>query len=405
MTDEPRLYTRRFFQLFAAVILHMTGVAMQFHFGKYTAALGHDEDTLGWVMGIGMVGTLLARPRIGGWVDQLGTRPVLLAGTFIAGLAAVGYRLTANLVALAALRIAATLANAMFFTAVAAYTAHVAPARRRAESLGTIGMAGFMGMILGPAIGDWIFAHPSGEVSPFTWFFLTAASAHWAAAGMLITLEQPPFEALTAQGAKGAPREPFFRTLRTYWPGVILLVGATFTLAQTIPFLFLERFAQSRDILNIRNFYFGYAPTAIALRIIGRRVPERFGRRRTLVMGLLLLSGGLLLLHRVQSEPQLLLPAIVMGAGHCFIYPSLIDLAAGKLPPSQRGLGTSIILGAGDLGSLAGFIFCGHLITAAGFVFTFRAVAAWTLLTLAVFAWRERRALFHLGATATARTP
>ncbi len=390
MIEQSRLYTRQFFQLFAAVILHMTGVSLQFHFGKYIAQLGGQEDVLGWIMGIGMAGSLLVRPRIGSWVDQLGTRPVLLAGTITAGAAALGCRLTSDLTSLAVLRIVFTLANAMFFTAVAARAAQLATPRRRAESLGTIGMGGFAGIILGPALGDWIFAHQIPDVSPFTVFFLAAAAAHWGAAGLVMTLRRPQVE---VDADPDTTRRPLFCVLRTYWPGTILLVGATFALAQTIPFLWLERFAKAQGLDYIRNFYFGYAPAAIALRLIGRRVPELFGRRRTLVMGLVLMSCGFLLLKAVRTELGLFLPAIVMGSGHCFIYPSLIDLGAAKLPPAQRGLGTSIILGSMDLGFLTGFICWGQLITHMGFAFTFEVVTGWMLLVAAVYAWQERRAI------------
>ena len=389
--EQPRLYTRQYFQLFAALVLHMTGISLQYHFGEYVAHLGGTESTLGWIMGIGMAGSLLVRPRIGSWVDQLGTKPVLLGGTLVAGAAAFAFQLTSNLTVIAGLRIVATLANAVFFTAVAAHTASLAPPRRRAESLGTMGMGGFTGMILGPALGDWIFTQKVLEVSPFTIFFLTAAAAHWAAAGLITTLCRPKLD------AGDAAQEPFFRTLRTYWPGTILLVGATFTLAQTIPFLYLERFAEARGIANIRNFYFGYAPAAIALRIIGRRVPERFGRRRTLLVGFVLMAAGFLMLEEVRTERQFLLPAIIMGAGHCFIYPSLIDLGADRLPPARRGMGTSIILGAGDVGFLTGFICWGQLITRVGFAATFQVVSAWMLLVAVVFAWRERTAMFGPG--------
>ena len=387
--EPSRLYTRQYFQLFAALVLHMTGLSLLYHFGEYVAHLGGEENTLGWIMGVGMVGSLLARPRIGRWVDRLGTRPVLLGGALVAGAAAVGFRLTSDLVAIAGLRVAATLANAMFFTAVAAHTALLAPPRRRAESLGTMGMGGFTGMLLGPALGDWIFTQQVLEVSPFTIFFAAAAAAHWASAGLITTLRQTPVDA----GGDTGPAA-FFRGLRTHWPGTILLVGATFALAQTIPFLFLERFAEARAITNIRNFYFGYAPTAIALRIIGRRVPERFGRRRTLVMGFVLMAGGFLLLSTVRTELQFLPPAIVMGAGHCFIFPSLIDLAAEKFPQAQRGMGTSIILGACDVGFLAGFVCWGQLITWKGFAFTFEVVSGWMVFVVAVYAWRERRVIF-----------
>ena len=55
MTQTPplegeTLYTRQFFQIFAAVILFMTGHSLQFHFGQYIGYLGHGVDTLGQIL-------------------------------------------------------------------------------------------------------------------------------------------------------------------------------------------------------------------------------------------------------------------------------------------------------------------------------------------------------------------
>ena len=53
-----QLYTRKFFQVFGAAALFMTGLALQFHFGQYVEYIGYGVDTLGWILSISMVGTL-----------------------------------------------------------------------------------------------------------------------------------------------------------------------------------------------------------------------------------------------------------------------------------------------------------------------------------------------------------
>ncbi|MCK4658978.1 MAG: MFS transporter [Phycisphaerae bacterium] len=389
MIDQPRLYTWQFFQLFGIVVLYVTGMSLQYHFGKYTAELGWHEDVLGWIMGIGMAGSLLVRPWIGNWVDRLGTKPVLLAGTVLAGAAALSYRLTSDMSVLVILRIVATLANALFYTAMASHAAHLAPPHRRAEILGSVGIAGFVGIVIGPVLGDWIFSQRVVQVSPFTVFFVAAAVIHWMAAGLACTLRRPHLEP-----TRRTAHQPFLHTLRTCWPGMILLAGVTFFLSQTIVSLWIERFAKSQGIPNIRVFYLGYASIAIVLRIIGRRIPELAGRQRTLIIGFVLMSCGFLLLKGARTEFGLFFPALVLGTGHCFIYPSLIDLGAEKFPPAQRGLGTSIIMGAGDVGFLVGFITWGQLITWSGFGFSFVLMAVSMLLVAATYAWRERRVVF-----------
>ncbi len=158
--------------------------------------------------------------------------------------------------------------------------------------------------------------------------------------------------------------------------------------------LFLERLAESRGFKDIKVFFLVYGPTAMTLRVIFRRVPERIGRSRTLLGGLLLLATGVFLLIGVQSEWQLIAPGLLMGAGHCFIVPSMVDLAAERLPAQQRGTGTALILGAGDLGMLIGFVALGELIDRSGFDVALAVLAAIVLVGAGVFAYARRAVVF-----------
>ena len=99
-----RLYTPRFFQVFAAVVLFMTGLALQFHFGQVVAYLGPGVDTLGWVLSVSMVGTLLIRLHIGRWIDRFGCRPIWLVGSLVTAACIVALQWTERLWLIATLR-------------------------------------------------------------------------------------------------------------------------------------------------------------------------------------------------------------------------------------------------------------------------------------------------------------
>ena len=79
---------------------------------------------------------------------------------------------------------------------------------------------------------------------------------------------------------------------------------------------FLERLAEARGFKDIKVFFLIYGPTAMALRVVFRRVPQLVGRSRTLVGGLVLMTVGLLCLIGVRSQWGLVLPGLLMGAGH-----------------------------------------------------------------------------------------
>lgn len=409
--SSGRLYTAQFFQVFAAVTLFMTGVGLQFHFGQFLEFLGHDVNVLGYVLSAGTGGALLLRFHLGHWIDRFGCRPSWVVGTAIVALSVGGLQFVDSLWLIVLLRVVAGMAMASVMTTVAVFASQIAPPRRRAESIGIMGLAGFTGMMIGPTAGDWIFSGDTRSIVPYRVFFTTAALCT-ALAGVIMLLVRLPRAAASLDkggappaGERGErvtvnalPHGGTLRVVLDHWPGTILLINMVFSAVFCLHMSFLERLAETRGFKDIKLFFLVYGPVAIALRIVFRRLPEQIGRQRTVIVGMGLLAAGLLLLIGVDSQWGLILPGVLMGAGHSFIFPSMIDLGAARLPPEHRGMGTSLIMGAGDLGMLIGFAVLGEVIRVMGFDAAIIVLASGVLLSTAAFAWRERRG----GATAAA---
>jgi len=382
-----RLYHPRFFQVFAVLLAYMTGHSMSVHLPKYIVALGGDISTVGGIFGLGMLGSLLTRPFVGRWIDRAGCRTVLVAATLGATAVMLAFPWCKQIESIYALRLLLQLAQAALLAAVAVLAARLAPPGRSAESLATLGIGGLAGMMLGPVIGDRIFLEPDAGHRLFVVFFLVAAAIMLAATFLAATAPCPA-------GPRDKSEKPaaFLRLVVAYWPGAILVMALCLAFAQTVPVMFIERFVADRQLSGVTFFFAGYSPTAIVLRIVLRRLPARLGRRRTLMMGMSCYVFGLLLLTRVNHDWALIVPAMVAGAGHCFSYPFLVDLAAERMPPQHRGAATAVVLGATDIGFLLGFLIEGALIERYGFGFTLRVVAATCALGVIYYAWTQRRA-------------
>ena len=377
MNTGDRLYTLQFFQVLTGAMLTMTGVAMQFHFGEYIAHLGFSVDVLGWITGIGVVGSLMLRPYAGTWIDRLGCRPCFIVAALGGAAANFLFQYVESFWLVCLVRILMAASNATFLAAVATYAAQAAPAERRAESLGTIGVGGFLGMMAGPAIGDVIFANGYDPARTFAIFFTTVAALSLAAGAVVANVRLPAPD-------QPVHHPPFTTLLRRHWPGKILVVGVVFAACINVHMVFLERFAEHRGFGNISWFFLVYAPTAITLRVVWRQIPQRFGRRRVCAAGGICLGLGLLLLLPVQASWQLIFPALVMGAGHALTFPSMVDLVAQAMPIEHRGVGTSLALGAMDVGFLLASITWGQLIAWQGFSVTFTVAA---LVAVGVALW------------------
>lgn len=391
-----RLYTRSFFVIFVATGLFMTGVALQFHFGQYIAFLGYKVDTLGLILSVSMIGTLLIRLFIGRWVDRFGCRPVWLIGAAISTLAVGTLQFAHHVWLITLLRLIGTMAMAAVMTTVAVFAAQIAPVGRRAESIGTIGLAGFLGMIIGPAVGDLIFSNSTPSIVPYSIFFSASACCSFLAGLIVLFISLPTDRTRVLSNAARPVRSvgSQLAVIRRHWPGMILLIGIIFALAFCIQSMYLERLAEARGFKDIKLFFFCYCPTAMFLRLYFRRLPQQIGRTRTVLLGLGLLACGQLLLVGIASQSGLVLPGILMGAGHCFIFPSMVDLGADRLPPEDRGTGTALILGAGDIGMLIGYGVLGELIDTVGFDGMLKILAGTVLVSAVLFAVARRRDVF-----------
>lgn len=409
----PKLYTPRFFQVFVGVVFVMTGTAMQFHFGQYVGYLGYEEGVLGVLLSVSTIGTLLLRLHMGRWIDGLGCKPVWIAGTGVVAVAIGCMQFAQALWLLAVLRGVVNLALACVMTTVAVFAAQIAPPQRRAESLGTIGLGGFVGMVIGPLLGDIVFQRDPSDPATYQLFFTLSAAMYVVGCAIMLPMEDVcssskrglPGDAgsgadevepsvMAAPGQAKPKRPSQFRLLLDNWPGVILVVGVVFGLAFSFQSSFLERLAEARGFYKIQGFFLVYAPSAILLRLVFRRLPHQIGRTRTLILGLGLMAVGQWALSSAESQWDLALPGFLMGAGHCFIFPSMVDLAAERFPVTNRGTGTAVILGCGDVGMLIGFAALGTSIEMFEYQTTLRMLAGTMIVSAVLMAWSRRSVVF-----------
>jgi len=220
------------------------------------------------------------------------------------------------------------------------------------EMIGVMGSSGFVGWMVGPALADWVF-RDAGEGQPFTQqqmdhlFLLAAAAA-------LISLN---FAALATRYQFRPPvrsRPPMVWLLRRYHPGPVLLVGVAMGLGIGLPHVFLRAYTAELNIGQIKTFFIIYAITAFTVRILTRRFSERFGIRTMNLLGLVCLSGSMLLYLLVSDEWMLAAPALAGGVAHAFLFPATVGGGSGVFPRRYRGLGITLMLAMLDTGGLLG---------------------------------------------------
>lgn len=395
-------YDTSFWKAFLANSLVTVAVAVLYRYADFVTLLGGTELHLGWIVGIGMVGSLTTRLFVGTRIDHYGPRLVWLSALALLACVCFGHVLVMHypgasirdpvvVAACVGLRIVMWCAIAGIYASSMTFIASRVPVVRMAELLGMLGTSGFMGMIAGVWISDLLLSGTAHAAAAIERMFLAAgilalaalASAWWA----------------TAEYRHPTPRRrpPLWGLIRRYHPGRVLVMGVAMGFGLGLPATFLRTFAAELNIPRIGLFFTVYSVTAIATRVVTRRMPERFGLRPIVLagLGLVILSQGLFLF--VHQEWQLVIPSVTYGIGHAILFPAGFAEGCCTFPPRYRGLGTSLMMASYDAGLLVGaptaglLVHFGHTLGWPGYPTMFLGVAGVLLLATGFYATAERQ--------------
>lgn len=121
-----------------------------------------------------------------------------------------------------------------------------------------------------------------------------------------------------------------------------------------IPGVFLAPYATELKIYRTAGFWIVYTITAFLARLSMRRFPAQFGLRPMIYMGVVALLISLLTYLPVRTELQLAIPGFFGGIAHALLFPSIVASGTTAFPDRYRGLGTTVMLAALDVGTLIG---------------------------------------------------
>jgi len=357
--QDRRGYGRAFWLAYVSNFLISVAVSILYRYADFVRLLGGSEYQLGWIVGVGMVGSLTARLALGSGIDRRGPKLVwLVSQAAFCGICFAHLGLTRpDTPAIYLLRIAYCLAVAGVFGAAMTFVSGRLPVVRMAEMIGMLGTAGFTGMVVGTQVGDWLCGAAELSRADVDRLFVAAG---------LIGLIAMLFAALAT--SRSLPpkirrrQPPMGYLLWRYQPGAILAVALIAGAALGWPSTFLATYAVELGIPRIGAFFTIYSITAVITRVLTRRWPERFGLTPLVLIGLGIIAGSQLFFLFVQNEWTFMLPGFTYGIGHAILFPTVVATGCRTFPERYRGLGTMLIMSAFDLGTMVGAPLVGTVI-------------------------------------------
>lgn len=349
-----------FWFTYASNFSQMVAVSLLFVYNDFLKLLGGTELELGLIVGLGMVGAIVMRFVQGVGIDRFGARQIWLASTTLFIASCLGNLLVRDIdsPAVYLLRILYQSSVAGIFSASITYVSGRAAVARMAEVVGTLGTSGFIGMMVGTAIGGRIVGDEGSDRAEINRLFLTAAS--FSALALM-------FAWLATRGSVARPKRrrgpPLWWLLRRYNPGLILLMSIATGLGLNLPTVFLRPYVEHYHLDGgLVMFFNTYPPIAFIMRLTLRRVPDRLGIRPMLAIGIVALVIGLMALVPVQETWQLIFASFFMGLAHACLFPAVVAGGSGAFPGRYRGSGTTLVLAMFDIGTFVGAPLAGAIL-------------------------------------------
>lgn len=378
---KPPILTRPFLLVSLASLAYFvadgTSLALVARFA--TGPLGADAFGAGLTFGAFSLSALVLRPLAGGLADRRGRRPLMVGGSLLFGAVMLAHLLASSLAILVVLRLLLGVAEALVFVAAFAAEADLAPPERRGEALTLFSLSLYVGVAVGPLIGEAAFA--AGDF-PAVW----VASAILAGIAALVALAVPetrPAEDPLPEPRLAAPR----RLLHPagILPGLILMTGVW---GMGGYFTLLPPYAVGPlDLDGARLFLLTFGGTVIVARLIGVRLPDRIGARRLSGTALLITAAGLGLMGLIPTVGGLLAGTLLLGLGVAFTTPALASLTVSRAPVRERGAALGTFSAFIDLAFGAGPIAMGAVAAVSSTPIAFLSAAGVALIGAAIL-WR-----------------
>lgn len=363
---------------FLAVAIPLPVLPVEVH-----GTLGFDTLTVGWIVGLQSVATVLTRPFGGGAADRRGARFAVLAGLPLAALAGVTYLAAAALpereAALAALaggRVLLGLAESLFLTGTMSWGIARLGARRTGVVMAWQGIAMYAALAVGGPVGVALM-----DAAGFAGVAVAAVLAPLAALAVALVLPGAPV-------VPAGPRPSLARVLGLIWRHGLVLALATAPFAALAAFVvlaFADRGWPGAG-LAVAAFGCGY----ILVRLFLAHLPDRFGGVPVAAASLAVEAVGQLLLWAAPVPGAALAGAALTGIGFSLIFPSMGVEALRRAPPESRGVAVGGFMAFFDLAIGVTGPAAGLLVAAAGYPAVFLGGGAACLAALGVLATLRR---------------
>ncbi|MFC0582236.1 MFS transporter [Micrococcoides hystricis] len=379
-TPSGRLWTGNFVlaigaNFFISMVFYLLMTTMaQYAVEQFSAS----DAAGGFASSAFILGALIARVIVGKYLDFIGRRRLLLfalTGYVLVGLA---YFVTTSVEWLWVVRFFHGAGFGAANTSLGASVMMLLPPLRRGEGTGYFGISTTLAAAVGPGLAVTLIGGPGFDAV----FVLAVASCFFALlAAFFLRL---PERTVTDQERLDKHRWKLSDVLDPHALPISVIIGLAGTAYATV-LAFVNSFAQAEDFSMAGLFFLVYAVSMLLARLVLGRVQDYYGDNVVSYPTMVSFVLALVLLSFTQTDWQLLLAGILAGWGFGAMMPIFQTVAVTQAPDHRVAITTSTFYIMLDIGTVAGPLLGGLLVTAWGYRGMYLAMAALMAVTVVVY--------------------
>jgi MFS family permease len=344
----------------------------------YLSKSGSNEVEIGVLIGIFAVSSLFLRPFVGRALLRIPEKNFLMVGTLLHAIASAAYLFTPPFWPFFTVRVLQGIGYAFSSTAILTLMANVSPQAHRGQSLGYFLLTTNIASALAPTLGMFLINNFS-----FTMLFLVCSGL---SIGALVITNQLGRREITPPEDSSA-EDGFYISRKALSPSIIgffffFVLGALHT--------FFPLYAINHGVANPGLFFSTIAIMLILGRLMGGRILDLYPREKIILPCLITYIISMVILAFSKTLPMFILAAAIWGAGHAFLFPSLVAYVldcVGSSPGPAMGTFTAI----SDLGMCLGPVMMGIILHAASYPIMFLCLALIAFINLFYFYFFVRK--------------
>lgn len=340
--------TKNFWILSCAMFLFMTSFNLILpELNTFITELGGGNQK-GLIITLFTISAAISRPFSGKLSDTIGRKKVMIIGIIICFIVSLLYPLSFSIWFFLLLRFLHGFSAGFLPTGATALVTDILPKESRGRGMGIWGTFISLGIGVGQSMGDWLF-----RLYGMDNLFIFAAIISLIAALLIAYVK----ETLEVQH-KFKLHHLSITVQDVFEPSVLPAAFVMFLTASCSGIIFVLT-PDISDYLGINNkgWFFGiYVISTIVIRLFTSSLSDKIGRRKTLLIGVVILIVSMFLIGTAHNLTAYTTAAVLFGVATGITSPTLFAWTADLSHRDRRGVGSGTMFIALELGIMLGSI-------------------------------------------------